>query len=138
MELRFAHLADFATVDASNKPTLVGIFDRVMCTSPVPPILFPGFHLVATFEASISEGAEHQLEIAFVNDDEKIVGPKLDGPLVFRTAGVGHKAQASAIIAFLPSAIQVADPGDYYFRFRVDEVEHGRARVSVIPVQAKG
>ncbi len=71
MELRFSHLADFATVDASSKPTIVGIFDRVMCQPNQSPIPFPGFHLVASFEASISEGAEHELEIAFINEDEE-------------------------------------------------------------------
>ena len=138
MELRFSHLADFATVDASSKPTIVGIFDRVMCQPNQSPIPFPGFHLVASFEASISEGAEHELEIAFINEDEETIGPKLDGPLLFRTAGVGHKAQANAIIGFLPGAIQVPAPGDYYFRFRLNESECGRVRVSVIPVQSQG
>ena len=78
MELRFAHLSDFATVDASAKPTLVGIFDHVMCKPDADTIPFPGFHLIASFEASIAEGAEHTLQIAFVNDDEEVVGPKFD------------------------------------------------------------
>lgn len=138
MELRFAHLADFATVDASNKATVVGIFDRIFCPPDASPIPLPPFHLIASFEASIAEGAEHRLEIAFVNDDEELVGPKFDGALQFRASGIGHPAQASAIIGFPPGAIQVAAAGDYYFRFRVDEVERGRTRVTVIPVQSQG
>jgi hypothetical protein len=138
MHLRFAHIADYAVVDASGKPTIVGIFDSVLCHADVSPIPFPAFYLIASFEASIAEGADHELEIAFVNDDEELVGPTLGGALVFRATGVGHPAQSSAIVGFLPGAIAVAAGGDYYFRFRVDGDERGRARVSVIPIQRPG
>lgn len=132
MELRYAHIADFASVDASGKLTLVGVFDVVWDSLGVRPIPFPPFHLVAAFEASVAEGAEHDIEIVLVDDDEKLHGGVIKGKLQLRSQGAGHLARGHLMIGFGPKVITVPELGDYYFQFKVDGVKLGQIRASAL------
>jgi len=138
MELRFAHLADYASADASGKLTVVGIFDIVWDRAGARPIMFPPCYLLAKFEASVAEGAEHEIDIALVDDDEKAHGNIIKGALEFRTHGVGHPAQSHLLIGFGPGLLTVPELGDYHFRFKVDGKDVGAVRVSALapPTQA--
>jgi hypothetical protein len=132
MELRFAHLADFATADASGKLTVVGVFDIVWDNLKQRPIPFPSSHLVAAFAASVAEGSQHQLEIQFVDADEKPVMPPIRAGMVFKPFGPGYPLRAQVIIGFGPGVVRVPDLGDYHFRFLVDGHELGRTQVSAL------
>lgn len=132
MELRFAHIADFASVDASGKLTIVGAFDIVWDRAGVRPIPFPPFYLVAAVEGSIAEGADHDIEICMVDDDEQTQGGVIKGNLQLRSQGAGHLARGHLLIGFGPGLISVPDLGDYYFQFKVDGVKLGQVRVSAL------
>lgn len=132
MELRFAHLADYAAADASGKLTIVGVFDIVWDGLGKRPIPFPPFYLVAQLEASIAEGAEHTVEIRLVDDDERSVGGALSGTVHFRASGVGHPARGHLLLGFGPGFISAPELGDYHFRFFVDGHDIGALRVSVL------
>lgn len=132
MELRFAHLADFASADASGKLTVVGVFDIVLDKLKQRPIPFPLCHLVASFSASVAEGSHHQLEIQFADADEKPVNPAFRAPLTFRPFGPGYPLRAQVIVGFGPGALRVQELGDYHFRFLVDGHELGRVSVSAL------
>ena len=132
MDLRYAHLADFASVDANGKLTIVGAFDIVWVGAPVRPIPFPPFYLVAGFEASIVEGADHEVEIQLMNEDEEPCSGLLKGPLQLRAHGVGLPSVGQAVLGFGPGVVGVPELGDYHFRFRVDGHDVGTARVSVL------
>lgn len=132
MELRFAHLADFASADSSGKLTVVGIFDIVWDRAGVRPIALPPFYLLAKFEASIAEGADHEIEITLVDDDENAQGSTIKGTLEFRTHGVGHPAQSHLLIGFGLGAVSIPDTGDYHFRFRVAGKDVGSVRLSAL------
>ena len=137
MELRFAHIADFATVDASGKLTIVGAFDVVWDALGVRPIPFPPFYLVAAFEGSVAEGSEHEIEIRLVDDDENPRAGVIKGKLQLRSQGVGHPARGYLMIGFGPSVISVPDLGDYYFQFRVNGTKLGDVRVSALATPKK-
>lgn len=132
MELRFAHLADYVAVDSSGKLTIVGVFDIIWQSLDKRPIPFPPFHLVAAFEASIAEGADHQIEVRIVDDDENPVAGELRGAIQFRSRGVGHPAVGHLRVEFAPGVVAVPDFGDYYFRFRIGGVDVGSLRVSAL------
>ena len=132
MELRFAHLADFASADSSGKLTVVGIFDIVWDRLGVRPISLPPCYLLAKFEASIAEGAEHEIEISLVDDDEKPYGSVIKGTLEFRTHGVGHPAQSHLLVGFGLGALSVPELGDYHFRFKVAGRVVGSVRLSAL------
>lgn len=131
MRLTYAHLADFASIGSDGKLTVVGAFDALTVAAPAGPLPFPACYLVAGFEASISEGSDHRLEVSLVTDDEAPVALRLDGALTFRTSGVGHPAWSRALVGFGAGAVRVPEQGDYHFRFVVDGEELGKLRVTV-------
>lgn len=132
MDLRFAHLADYAAADASGKLTVVGVFDVIWDRAHQRPIPFPPCYLVAEFAASVVEGSEHSLEIQLVDADEKQVIEPLRGNLKFRPFGPGYPLRSKVLLAFGPGALKVPEPGDYHFRFLSDSSEVGRIPVSVL------
>lgn len=137
MELRYAHIADFASADSGGKLTVVGAFDIIWDHLKQRPIPFPPFYLVAGFEASVAEGANHTFAIQLVDDDENPLSPTIEGPLQFRANGVGHPARANTLIGFGPGAVGVPELGDYYFTFAVDGKSAGRLCVSVLAPATK-
>lgn len=137
MELLFAHSADYAGVDGSGKLTIVGAFDIVWVAAEQRPIPFPPFYLVTAFEASIAEGADHNVEIRLVDDDEVEHSNIISGSLQFRAHGVGHQARANLLIGFGPAVVTVPELGDYYFRFKVGGADVGGIRVSALASPTK-
>lgn len=136
MELRFAHTADYVAADASGKLTIVGVFDIVWSQIATRPISFPPFYLVAAFEASIAEGAEHPVEIRLVDDDEETLST-ISGTLQLRAHGMGHPTRGHVLVGFGLGAVQVPAHGDYYYRFLVNGAVIGQTRVSVLPASAQ-
>jgi hypothetical protein len=131
MELRFAHLADYATADASGKVTIVGIFDIVWDQSGVTPILFPPCYLAASFAASASEGSSHRLEIRFLDADDQPFMPSISADVVFQASGPGNPLRAQLLLGFGPKAIRVPQVGDYVIRFLLDGTNTGEIPVTV-------
>jgi hypothetical protein len=70
MQLRFAHLADYAAQDPAGKLTLVGVFDIVWDQLQERPIPFPPCYLAGGITGSLADGTDHHLEIRFVDADE--------------------------------------------------------------------
>ena len=138
MRLTYAHIADYASVASDGKLTIVGAFDVVWRRDGMRPVPFPPFYVVAGFEASLSEGPEHSIEVALVNDDEEGTGLVLNGVLHFRASGVGHPARANIIVGFGPGAVAVPDIGDYHLRFSVGGTLVGTLRVTVLPAPDRG
>ena len=132
MDLRFAHLTDYASADASGKLIVVGVFDFIWDNLKQRPIPFPPCHLVASFSGSVAEGSQHQVEIQFVDADEKPVLPALRAALLFKPFGPGFPLRAQLILAFGPGVLHVPELGDYHFRFLVDGRELGQLQVSAL------
>lgn len=61
MDLKFALLADHATLTRDGKLVIVGDFDAI--TAPKLPATHPQFFVVVRFQASITEGTgSHRLD----------------------------------------------------------------------------
>jgi len=132
MELRFAHLADFASVDGSGKLTIVGIFDIVWDRTGQRPIVFPPCHLVAAFAGSVAEGSAHTAAVALVDADETVVWEGLQAQLQFTPFGPGYPLRAQFVLGFVPGVLTVPDHGDYHLVFRIDGHTVGEIGVSVL------
>ncbi len=132
MQLKFAHLADYAAADAAGKLTLVGIFDIIWDQLKQRPVAFPPCYLAAGFTTSLAEGTEHDLEIRFVDADETPLMDSIKGKLKFQPFGPGYPLRANIVIGFGPDALRVPDVGDYHFRFFIDSQEVGEIPVSVL------
>lgn len=132
MNLRFAHLADYASTDSSGKLTVVGAFDIVWDALKKRPIPFPPCYLVAAFAASLAEGTDHAIAVDLVDADETSVMPTITGQAKFRPFGPGYPLRANLILGFGPEALTVPELGDYSFRFSVDGTVVGETPVSVL------
>lgn len=132
MKLTFAHLADYASVDAGGKLTIVGLFGVIFDQMKVRPIPFPQFHIVSQFEAKVTEGTDHQVQVQLIDQQKRNVIRKFDGPIRFAPTGRGGPLQANLIMGFGPGAIAVPDLGTYEFRFMIDGKDIGGLPVLVI------
>ncbi|MEO6066884.1 MAG: hypothetical protein ABIQ41_02740 [Gemmatimonadales bacterium] len=131
MELRFAHLADYAAQDASGKLTIVGVFDVLWDQLKVRPVPFPPCYLVASFAGSLAEGSDHPLSIDFLDGDEQPVRPSIQGTLKLRTTGPGYPTRGILLLGFGPGALTLPGPGDYRVRFLVGGVDCGGTPISI-------
>lgn len=131
MEFKYAHLADYAGDGGRGKVTIVGIFDTVFVNEQ-RPILLPPMSLAASFEAHVTEGTEHQLEVRFCDEDGHDMIPRGQLPLRFAAAGPDRPLRANAFISLAP--IRVADVGDYAFHLFVDGLEVESIRLHVVPM----
>ncbi len=66
MEIDLALLADAATVDASGKLNILGVFDRIATAGF--PAQHPHISLVLRFVASLKEAGRHTVEIRLKDD----------------------------------------------------------------------
>ncbi|MSR22125.1 MAG: hypothetical protein EXR92_01060 [Gemmatimonadetes bacterium] len=119
MELDFGLLADAATVDASGKLNVLGIFDRIQARE------FPACHgriaLVLRFSASFGEAGSHQVEI-------RLRGP--NGHEILRLDGrmdLGPGVHAAAEGIKVPHVLNLdgitfPEPGSYSFDIYSDGV----------------
>jgi hypothetical protein len=133
VRLKFAHLADFATVGNNGKLIVVGIFATIYDQMKAKPIPLPPFHLVAVFDAHVTEGTSHELVVRFVDGDGKSMFPDFQGPIKFQPAGKGRPMEANVLIGFGPGTVKVPEHGDYEFRFQVDGRDAGGVTVTVAP-----
>lgn len=131
MKLKYAHLADYAGADASGKVTIVGIFDRIYDALKGRPIPFPQFHIVAVFEARVTEGTDHKVQLQFIDQKKRAILQKFDGTIRFGPTGRGLPLHAPLLLGFGPGAISVPDLGGYEFRFMIDGKDIGGLPVTV-------
>lgn len=84
MEIDLALLADAATIDASGKLNILGVFDRI--SVPKFPASHPHVALVFRFSATMAESGKHQVEIVLKDPDGKEM-MHLNGDLQVGPAG---------------------------------------------------
>ena len=132
MELRFAHLADFASM--MGKLVIVGIFDLVYDRG-ARPIKLPQMYLVAAIDASIASGDKHRVEIRFTTADSQPAGDTVElQETVFQARGPGQLRRANIIMVV--NGLHVPDVGDYEFQIWVDGAKLGDVPFSVVSTPA--
>lgn len=129
MEIDLALLADAATIDASGKLNILGIFDRLGLSD------FPGRHgrmsLVLRFRAGIDRAGRHELGIVLKGPEgEEVV--RADGSLQF---GPGSEAAREGIVVpqvFNLDGLVFQAPGRYAFDILVDGEHHATVPLRVV------
>jgi hypothetical protein len=121
MEIDLALLADAATVDASGKLNILGIFDRISTSGF--PAQHPHIALVLRFTASVKESGTHSVVIRLSDPEGKEV-LSLNGEIMVPpgSAGAGGRMAVPQIINM--DRIVFPRPGRYAFDISLDG-EHG-------------
>jgi hypothetical protein len=117
VRLTAALLADYANVTTDGKLNVMGVFGRMTVTRL--PITYPSLYLVARFEARVTEGTRHTVQVALVDTDGQEVVPKLAPiPLHFQITGPGRPLRAQLLMEFADLRLPVL--GEYDFHIFVD------------------
>ncbi len=134
MEIDLALLADAATIDASGKLSILGIFDRIGV------VQFPAQHgrvtLVLRFTAGTSEIGSHEVqsrmsdprgeEVLSLNGEMQLAG----GPSLGEGIRVPHILNLDGLV--------FTSPGMYSFDVKVDGEHHVSLPLSVEGSQPQG
>jgi hypothetical protein len=132
VKLHYAHLADYAGVDSSGKLTIVGVFDTIWDRMKARPIPFPQFHIASVFDAKVTEGTDHRVQVQLIDQQKRTVLQRFDGQIRFAPSGRGGPLRANLLLGFGPSAISVPELGSYEFRFLIDGKDVGGLPVFVL------
>ena len=121
MEVDLALLADAATIDASGKLSILGVFDRL--TAGSFPVQHPRLVLILRFSAGVQEMGRHQVEI-LMRDPAGKEAMRIDGEMQL---GAGPRALAQGVkvphILHLDGLV-FPSAGAYSFDVLVDAVHH--------------
>lgn len=121
MEVDLALLADAATVDASGKLNILGVFDR-LGTSAFPT-RHPRMSMVLRFSAGIHEVGKHEVEIVLRGPDGKEL-VHIDGEM---NLSAGPRSVAGGVMVphiLNMDGVVFPAPGRYAFDVRVDGEHH--------------
>ena len=135
MEIDLALLADAATVDASGKLNILGVFDRISAVRF--PAQHPHVSLVLRFGASMNEAGDHNVSIVLRDPDgEEVV--RLNGEM---KVGVGSPASGGRVR--VPQVINMdrlvfKKEGRYSFEVSVDGEHHTSVPLYLHQVTPRG
>jgi hypothetical protein len=117
MDIDLALLADAATVDASGKLNILGVFDRIGSSSF--PARHPRLSLVLRFTAGIQEAGRHHVDIYLRDEDgEEVVHLDGDMQLPPGSGGPGRPIRVPHVLDI--DGLVFPRPGRYSFDVRVD------------------
>jgi hypothetical protein len=110
-------LADYANVTTDGKLNVMGVIGGMTATRV--PVTHPSLYLIARFEARVTEGTHHTVQIALADTDGHAVVPKLAPmPLHFEITGAGRPLRAQLVMEFADLKLPVF--GEYDFHIFVD------------------
>ena len=121
MEVDLALLADAATIDASGKLNILGVFDRLGGMGL--PLRHPRMAMVLRFTAGVQEAGRHVVEITLKDPDgEELV--RVDGEM--HLAPGPHALGGGVRVPHILNMDGLVFPkaGRYAFDVRVDDEHH--------------
>lgn len=121
MEVDLALLADAATVDASGKLNILGIFDRLGTSSF--PTRHPRMSLVLRFSAGVHEVGKHEVEIVLKGPAGKEL-VRIDGEMNLTAGPRGVSGGVLVPHVLNLDGLVFPAPGRYSFDVRVDGEHH--------------
>ena len=96
MDLKFALLADHVNETREGKLNIIGEFNLISAAQV--PATHPLLFLVARFQASVSEGTEHELTIGLYDEDGQAALPQSPTfPIKFVPQGRGLPLRAQVV-----------------------------------------
>ena len=121
MEVDLALLADAATIDASGKLNILGIFDRLGASTL--PTRHPRVTLVLRFAAGVHEVGKHEVEITLKAPDGNRV-MRIDGEM--HLAGGARAVSGGVLVPHILNMDGLVFPtaGSYAFDVKVDGEHH--------------
>lgn len=123
IELKYAHLCDYACLGAREKPILVGVFDIIFAPVDASPINLPPCFFFAKITASIADGTNHSLSLVVRNEDEEIVNRLDMKGATFGASGQGRPLGGNLLLQI--SGMPFPRHGDYTFEVLVDNKKVG-------------
>lgn len=117
MEIDLALLADAATIDASGKLNILGVFDRISVARF--PASHPHVSLVFRFSATMAESGKHRVEIVLKDPDGKEL-LHLNGDLQVAPGGGPAGGQIRVPQVLNIDRLVFAKAGRYTFEVIVD------------------
>lgn len=127
MEVDLALLADAATIDASGKLNILGIFDRL--SAATFPVRHPHMVMVLRFAAGLNETGEHDVEIVLKDPDGHEV-VRVDGEM--NLAPGTPMAEGVRVPQVLNmDGLVFSKAGRYGFDVRVDGEHHATLPLTV-------
>ena len=121
MDIDLALLADAATVDASGKLNILGVFDRISVGRF--PAQHPHVSLVLRFGASMNEAGQHKVEIVLLDPDgEQVLSLNGDLKVGVGPAVAGGRVRVPQVVNM--DRLVFKKPGRYSFDVSVDGEHH--------------
>lgn len=121
MEVDLALLADAATIDATGKLNILGVFDRISTGSF--PAQHPHMVLILRFAAGVSEIGRHKVEISMTDPGGKRI-VHLDGDMQLGPGRVGVTEGMKVPHVLHLEGMVFQGPGRYNFDVRIDGEHH--------------
>lgn len=122
--LKYAHLADYATIGANGKPIMVGVFDRVQHPNESRAIRLPDCYLLMRMTCSVADGTAHDLELQLRDGNGEFLGePIRANGATFQASGPGYPLVGTLLLGI--RGMPLPELGDYEFVLRVDGREVG-------------
>lgn len=129
MEVDLALLADAATIDASGKLNILGVFDRI--GTGAFPAQHPHMVLILRFSAGVGEMGRHKVEISMTDPSgERMV--QLDGDMHLGGGRTGVTDGMKVPHVLHLDGLVFPVPGRYTFDVRVDGEHHISVPLSVM------
>jgi hypothetical protein len=128
VEVDLALLADAATIDASGKLNILGIFDHLSAASF--PVRHPQMVMVLRFSAGVHEAGQHKVEIVLHDPDgHEVVRVDGDMNLAPGPSGVADGVHVPQILNM--GGLVFPKAGRYGFDVRVDGEHHVTLPITV-------
>lgn len=135
MEIDLALLADAATIDATGKLNILGVFDRL--SGRGFPLQHGRVTLILRFAAGLQEAGTHRAEIRLLSPDGKEL-LRLNGEMQLDPgpAATGGMIRVPHVINL--DGLVFPQPGQYSFEIRVDGEHHVSIPLTVSGSGASG
>ena len=129
-QLRFALMADYVMQANDGKLSIIGIYDNfaIGVLDAQSPVLVPGF-FVTQVEASLAFGAQHNLVVSLLDEDEHAIFNSPEQPVTFTPAGEGAGLRLVFVLKMGP--IKFADAGHFQWCVYIDGERVGSCTFSM-------
>ncbi len=126
MQLTMLLAADYATVDASRKLNILGVFSTIYARQF--PVRHPSMHLVVKFQPSVDEcGDTRKIRVVLMNPDQQEM-LQLSGDLGIPSARLGQSPpEVVAVLGF--TNLEFLEPGTYTFKVFLEKEYKGELEI---------
>jgi hypothetical protein len=126
----WSHICDYAAIDASGKPTIVGEFDRIY--APAFPMRHPFFFVISKWSGSIGETFTHRVRVSSPN--RQVLAESAETTITMRGEGESDSNHI-AVDAFM--MLEFPKSGEYSIDILINKLPVHVLRLAVSQAQPK-